>query len=314
MPDGVTMMEAAKYSQEVLDPVVAVQISEASPILEWLPVKTIAGAAFRYDREVSLGGIAFRGVNGVWSPSIGLILPQYEGLSIMGGEVYVDNFQVATSNMAGRDLKKDAYRRKSRALSIAYSEVWIEGDTVVDPYGIDGLRKRLTGTQLISLADGGGTLTLADLDQLLDAVVGENSQKHLFMNKTMRRKISALERAQTGTAQIITTPDNFNRQVQMYAGAMIHVIERDDDASTFLGFDEDDAVAGGGNLDTASIYCIRFGMDYVHTIAHSGIPSVKDFGEIEARPGHLGRIEWYIGGPVIRHPRAAARLRLINNA
>lgn len=315
MPD-VTMVEAAKYSQEVMDPVVALQIAESTPILEYLPVKTINGPAFRHDRELSLGGIAFRGVNGSWNASIGTIQPVYEGLAIMGGEVFIDNFQIKTQNVNGRDLKKDAYRRKSRALGMEYTEQFFEGDTAVNDYGFDGLRKKLptTGTQVINAATGGATLTLRMVDQLLGKVVGPNNQKHLFMNRRVNEIMTELTRTQTGTARIeysSSDVDNFNRQISRYAGAFIHIMEREDNAATFLDFDEDD---GSGNMDTASIYCTRFGMDYLHTIAQSGIPSVQDFGEIQARPGHLGRIEWYVGGPVIRHVRAAARLHHINNA
>lgn len=305
----VTMLEAAKHHHDEVEARVAKRIVESAPALEYLPMKTISGSAFRYHEERSLGTIAFRGVNGLWTPDSGVINPAYEGLVIMGGEVQLDNFEVLTQgNLI--DLKVEKYRMKARALGIEFTENFFEGDTAVDPYAFDGIRKRITGGQLINAGTGGATLTLAMLDELLDAVVGDNGNKILFMNKTMRRKITSLARAQTGTVLISQTMGNFNRQFDTYAGAVIRVVEREDDGSTIFGFDEDD---GSGNLDTTSIYCVRFGMEYVHGIQHSAIPQVKDFGEVSEGPYHKGRIEWY-PGLVVRHPRAMARLENLNNA
>jgi hypothetical protein len=100
------------------------------------------------------------------------------------------------------------------------------------------------------------------------------------------------------------TQDAFGKQQTAYAGTPIRVVMREDDASTMFGFDED---PGDATSDTASIYCVRFGSDYVSGIQNSPLPSVKDFGEIQALPGHLGRIEWYCG-VVVKHPRSASRL------
>ena len=305
-----TMLEAAKHSTDVLERSVAKLIVERSPVLEYLPQMTIGGPAYRYNREASLGNIAFRGVNGTYTADAGVINPQAEFLVIMGGEVILDNFEVKMmSNLI--DLKASKYSMKARAMGLKFSEAFFEGDDTVDNYSFNGLRKRLTGSQLIDAGDGGATLTLAMLDQLLDSVVGDNDQKVLFMNKTLRRKVTSLIVGTTGSGRIEYTQDSFGRQQQMYANTPIRVIEREDNASTFLGFDEDEGTGGVDN--TASIYCVRFGMDFVHGIQGMSLPNVKDFGEMEAAPRHLGRIEWY-PGIVVKHPRAAARLYHINNA
>lgn len=310
MPD-MTLMEAAKLSTDVVDRAITRIIVERSPMLEYVPQKSINGPAFRYNTEGQLGGVAFRGVGASYSPSNGVINPAYESLVIMGGEVKIDNFIVKVqSNVI--DAKTEYFAMKARAMGIYYSEQFLEGDVAVNPFGFDGIRKRIpsSSNQYINATTGGATLTLDMIDQLLDTVVGENSNKILFMNKTLRRKMSALVRAQTGSGRIDYTQDTFNQQQMSYAGSTIRVIERDDDASTFLAFDEDD---GQSNLDTSSIYCIRFGLEYVHGIMNGSMPTVQDFGEVQAGPYHLGRIEAYMG-IVVRHPRSVARLVHINNA
>lgn len=304
----VTMLEAAKHSKSQLEAFVTKIIVESSPILEYIPMKTIVGPALRYHRETSLGSIAFRGVGGTYTADAGVINPLFEPLVIMGGEVIVDNFEVAVmGNLL--DLKMEKYRMKARKAGITYSETFFEGDAAVDTYSFDGIRKRILGNQVIAPATTAGekmsAYGLAELDALLDLVVGDNSQKVFFMNQATRRAITALVRAQTGSSLITFTQDAFNKQQMAYAGCPIRVVIREDDGSTILDFDED---PGDGGTDTCSIYCVRFGSEYVHGIQNASLPSVKDFGETEAAPQHKGRIEWYTG-LVMKHPRCAARLR-----
>jgi hypothetical protein len=312
MPE-MTLMEAAKLSTDVVDRAITRIIVESSPILEELPFKTINGPTFRYTIERQLGSIAFRGVNGSYAADNGVVNPQFESLVIMGGEVKIDNFIVdVQSNLI--DAKSTYFAMKARAAGLFFSENFFEGDTAVNPYAFDGIRKRIptTSNQYINAGTGGATLDLPMIDQLLDKVVGDD--KVLYMNKTMRRKMTALVRAQTGTSRIDYDANQFrtifNKQVAGYAGVPIRIVEREDDESTILGFDEDD---GSGNLDTTSIYCVRYGMEYVHGIANKMMPTVKDFGEQQLAPQHMGRIESYVG-LVVRHPRSVARLGHINNA
>lgn len=308
----VTLLEAAKASDDDLERAVTRIIVEETPMLEQLPFRTINGPTFRYNREASLGTISFRGVNGTYTPDAGVINPQSENLVIMGGMVQIDKYEVdVMSNLF--DLKMEKYNMKSRAVGLKFSEEFLEGDTAVDPYGFDGIRKRITGNQLIGTS-GGVTLTLALLDQLKDLVIGDDQDKVFYMNKTLRRKVTALVLA-TGASPSYwsTSQDAFGRQQLAYSNVPIRVIERSDDASTFLDFDESDTGAAGGDLDTASIYCVRYGMDYVHGIQHGSLPSVQDFGLIPGEVYHKGLIEWYVG-LVVKHPRSMARLRMINNA
>ncbi len=304
----VTMLEAAKHSKDVLEASVAKIIVEASPVLEYLPQKTINGPAFRYHREASLGTLSFRGVGGSYTPDSGVINPKFEPLVILGGEVKVDNFEVEVmSNLL--NLKAEKYRMKARQAGIKFSETFFEGDTAVDAFSFDGLRKRLTGNQKIIIATDGDPLTLAKLDELLDAVLGDGADKQLWMSPTVRRKLTALVRAQTGSSLINFTQDAFGKQQMAYAGSPIRIVRREDDGSSFFGYDE---TAGSSDV-TASVYCTRMGSEYLHGIQSKSLPTVKDFGEVEAGPYHLGRIEWYTG-LVLKHPRAAARLYGITNA
>jgi hypothetical protein len=75
-----------------------------------------------------------------------------------------------------------------------------------------------------------------------------------------------------------------------------------------LGFDEDD---GQGNLDTTSVYAVRFRLNALHGIQTAPI-DVRDLGELQTKPALRTRTEWY-AGMVVKHPKAAGRLRWVNN-
>lgn len=306
---AITMLESIKGTKDYLRAGVIKTIVETSPILQFIKMKTIRGNSYRYMIEGSLPTVAFRGVNTTWTRSSGVINPQAETLSIMGGEITVDNFQVNTEGNI-YDLKAKQYELFSRAMAINFSQTFFEGDTNVDPNSFDGLRRRITGNQLLVAGANGATMTLDMLDQTIDLVIGDAEGKYVFTNKTLRRKITALARAQTGTVRIESSTDDFNRQFTRYAGVPIYVVERSDDASTILDFDE----TVGASSVTASMYIVRFGNEeFVFGIqGEGGDIQVKDFGEIQAEPVHLGRAEWYVG-MVVAHPRAAARFYGITN-
>jgi hypothetical protein len=289
--------------------------TQVSPVLDIMPFNKIAGDSITWRREASLPGTAWRPVGGTYTASEGRIDAFTERLMILGGEVTADNFVIATQGAGENaiDIKASHYSLKAQAVANAFDQAFFEGDDLVDPNSMVGLRRRLSGAQVLNFgATAGTTLTLAQLQQLRDTVPFANAA--YFMNRRLRRKVTELIEAQTGSGRIEYTQDSFGRQVVMYADTPIYIVERTGDGSTMLDFDED---PGDGSSDTASIYCVSFGSDAVHGIYNSTMGGkmveVTDFGEIQAAPRHLGRIEFY-PGMAIKHPRAAARLRAVNNA
>ena len=311
---AVTMAEAAKETEDALRRGVIETIVEVSPIAQYLPFNSIQGFAQRGLKHGTLPTVGFRSVNTDWTTAEGALAPWLEPLAILGGRVTVDRFLVEQGgNLV--DIKTSQYDLKARAVGIKLSETFFEGDIQTDAKVFNGMRKRLTGNQLIDMGDGGGTLTLAKMDEAKDAVVG--SPTNIFMNKTLRRKLASLVNDATSAAghlRITGGLDEFGAVIQKYDGIPINVVEREDDASTILGFDEDDAVAGGGNMDTASIYFVRFGEPGLYGLQGvAGGPEVEDFGLIEGSVNHVGDINWYVG-LAMPNPRYASRLLRINNA
>lgn len=302
-----TMIEAAKLMSNPLQSGIVEIFAANNPVLERLPFVDVQGGAYKYNREGTLPGIAFRGINESYTESTGVINPQTETLSICGGD---SDFDVALVKMGAgsNDIRAAHDALKSKALTLAWLKTFFDGNSEAEPREFDGLNVRLASTTqelTASPAAGGATLTLDMLDELIDAVQG--TPDLLVMNKVLRRKVNALMRAAGQAMETIS--DSFGRQIEAYAGIPIGKIEDDAEGNPILDFDEDD---GEGNLDTASIYAVRFGLDGLHGIQTEAM-SVRDLGELDTKPAYRTRIEWY-SGMVIKHPKAVARLKWINEA
>ncbi len=296
-----TLTEWAKLNQDPLTSGVVEIYSSVNPVLELMPFENIAGAAYLYNREGTLPGIAFRGVNESYTESTGIINPATEPLKIAGGESDYDTFLIATGT-GQNDARATHDAMKVKAFSLFWLKNFFDGDSGADPRAFDGLNARITGNQLISAGTGGASLTLDMLNDCVDAVVGTPSA--LMCNKAVARKITKLAQS---TNQVTFSQDQLGRVVTSYAGIPIHIVEDDHEGNAILGFDEDD---GSGNDDTASLYAVSFGPDRMHGI-QSAPMSVRDLGELSHKPGFRTRVEWF-SAFVVKHPRAVARLCHIN--
>jgi hypothetical protein len=275
-----------------------------SAVLEMLPFMEIAGNSFKYNQEATLPGIAFRGVNGAYEESAGVINQLSEGLFILGGDVDVDKFVVQTRGNVN-DIRAIQTEMKAKALSLAFTRQFFKGDSAVEVNGFDGLQKRVSGAQVIN---GGATtataLTIELLDELIDAVEGEPDV--LFVSKPMRRKIKSM--LQQNNAYQESVLDAFGRPVMSYGGIQIRTIETDETGAEILGFNEAVGDGVGANGTTGSIYAVKFGADqYVSGLRNGGV-DVRDLGELETKPAYRTRIEFYAGLAVM-HPKAVARLK-----
>ena len=304
-----TLLEAAKLTQDPLARGVIEIFPKESPVLERLPFFTVNGMAYKYNQEKTLPGIAFRGINENYTESTGIVNPMVEQLFIAGGLSKVDRALVKTQGNSN-DLRAIHDAMKAKALALTFTAKFFNGDNATDPKEFDGLKNRLAGDQVLDMgdSDGGDTLTLAKLDELIDAVIG--GPDVLFMNKTLRRKVNALMRAAGQATE--TVSDSFGRQINTYAGVPIGIVESDKDGNEILGFTEPDLDNGDQNV-TASIYAVRFGAQEYVSGLQAGNIDVKDLGLIPGTVYYGTDVEW-IAGLGVFHPKAAARLRGIKNA
>jgi hypothetical protein len=325
---AITSMEwAIRNKVDSLQGSLIQMLDEYNPVWPDLPVVMVDGRTYEYARTVTLPTTSWRGYNQAWTESTGVMNPIIEYPKTFGGEAKVDVALVRQQPARAPDLMQQEIKMRMLSASNEISRAFFEGSELNSAHEPVGLRARIAGDQLILNASGGGTLTLAKLNSLVDAVPfttrqeegmqrGEGIRKVLYMNRTLRSKIDALIEAQTGAIRINVEKDTFGRRVERYRDADIKVVETTGTGVTILDFDED---PGDGVSDTASIYCVAYADDLVHGFRPKGngrdILMVQRFGGklgIESEPRLLTRFEGDIGF-AIDHPRGAARLYGITN-
>jgi len=303
---SLTLLEAAKLSQNPVQSAIIEMYARATDIMAALPFQAISGNALKYNREETLPGVGFRGVNEAYQESTGVLNPMTEPLVIAGGDLDVDTFILQTMGMNQRSVQE---AMKVKALALAWVNAFINGNSATDPRSFDGLKVRLTGDQVFyaGTTNGGNALSLSKLDELIDRV---ENPTHLIMNKTMKRRLAAAARATAVGGYITFDIDEMGRRVQRYNDMPILVADYDNNGTQILPFLE---VASTGATATAcSIYCVSFG-DGMLTGIQNGSMEVRDLGELETKPAYRTRVEWFAGLAAF-HGKCAARLGGITDA
>jgi len=294
---GITLIEAAKLETgDVVRSSIIEIFARSSPILRVLPFDDIVGNALRYTREDTLPGIGFRGVNEAFSEDTGVLNPLVEPLVIAGGDLDVDMFIIRTM---GENQRSAHEAMKIKKLGHTYHQNFIKGDSETNPRQFDGLQRRLTGDQNIN--NGGGALTLTNLDALADAV---DMPTHFMMTQNMRRRLTAASRDTSIGGFITQERDAFGMQVSFYQGLPILIADENGVDGAAITEDEE------SGSDKTSIYCLSLG-DAMLTGIQNGGMDVRDLGELDSKSVMRTRVEWYTGLALF-HPRAAARLRNID--
>jgi hypothetical protein len=300
---ALTLAEASKLSNDMLLQGVVETIIKDSPVLRALPFIEIAGNGLTYNQEKTLPTIDFYDVGDTWAESTPTFDQKTANLKIMGGDADVDNFLKSTrSNL--QDLEAAVVELKAKALKDKFEETFIYGDSSANPKQYDGLRKLIdttsSGTQVIAAGAGGATLTLAMLDQLIDAVKGGKPDL-LLMSRRSRRKINALIRA-AGSGIMETSRDNWGNFVQFWDGIAIGVNDWILDTHAVSGSIET-AVTGG---DCSTIYAIQLGEGALCGLTAPGHLTVEPIGSLETKDASRTRIKWYCSLALFASVKAAA--------
>jgi hypothetical protein len=312
---AVTLAESAKLSQNDLQRGVVETFVIESTVLDRIPLMDIEGNAYAYNEEATLPGVEFRAVNAAYAESTGTVNQKTESLVILGGDADVDRFIVQTRGNLN-DQRATQTRLKVKAATYKFQDAFINGDVAVDANSFDGLKKRLTGTQVVDAATNGLPVLGADdaarhafLD-VLDDAIGRvpGTPDALYMNKAIRAKLrSSARRLQYWDRQ----RDEFGRSVEFYNGIRMLDIGTKADGTDIITTTETQGTA----TDSSSIYIVKFGEDEgdqaVTGLTNGGV-DVRDLGEIDAKPVFRTRIEFYCGLAVFG--KGAARLRGVRNA
>ena len=298
---GLTILEAAKLETDPQRVAVIRELAE-SELISIMPFRNVQGG-LDYAVEAELPAVYFRGYNETYDESYGVINPQYERLKFFGGDIDVDIQRIKNY---GPQAKAEQIQMKVRSLRLTFEEYVINGDESADPRAFEGLKTRINvgSSQAVNV---NGALSLTALDELIDAVDGDN--KILLMNKKMRRRLSAASRNTSIGGFMSYEQDAFGRRVTMYNDARIVVTDTNAQNVQIQGFTE--------TSSSTSIYCVAFGD--LQTTGIQGPAAqgygidIREFGEIAEAPVDRTRIDWSIG-MAIMNGRSAARAYGITDA
>jgi hypothetical protein len=317
---AVTLAQAATLSSNSLQRGVLETFVQASPVLDRLPLLNIEGNAYAYNEEGSLPGVAFRSVNEAYTESTGAVNQKTESLVILGGDADVDRFIVQTRGNLN-DQRATQTALKVKAASYFFQDKFFNGDVAVDTKGFDGLKKRLTGAQVLSTGTNGAPVlgnggtdaqTFFDnLDALIASVPGiDGTNGAIYANSSVIGKIRSAGRRLGGVD--LVKEDLTGKRIVTWNG--IPVL---DPGNSLAGTEIlPQTETQGTATNASSIYAVKFGGDEgdqaVTGLTNGGV-MVDDLGMLQTMPVYRTRIEFYCGLALFGG-RAAARLTGVLNA
>ncbi len=298
-----TLTEAAKLSNDVLLQGVIETIIKDSPLLQNLPFVEIVGNALTYNRESALPAAEWHAANDDWATSPAIAFSQVTAtLKILGQNADVDEYIKQTrSNI--QDIEAAIIELTAKAIRHELEDKFLYGDDSADANQFDGLRNIINtaaaSAQLIAMGATSATLTLAKLDELIDAVKGGKPDL-LLMSRRSRRKINALARAAGNNLEV--GKGALGEFVQFYNGIPISVSDFQLDTHTVAGSVET-AVTGGAN---SVIYAVQFGESGLVGLTSPGGLQIVPIGQMESKDATRTRIKWYVSLALFSTVKAAA--------
>lgn len=313
---ALSLTDAAKLSQDDLQRGVIETFIQESVILDRLPLIEVEGNAFAYNVEASLPGTAFRAVNAAYTESTGTVNQVTETLKILGGDADVDRFiQKTRSNI--NDQRAVQTRLKVKSAVYTFQNEFFNGDVSVGANGFDGLKKRLTGGQVITAATDGAPVLGTDdddrhafLDKLDETIAAVANPDAIYANKAIIAKLKSSARR---LGRWDYTIDEFGKKIDFYDGLPILDAGTTSDGTTMV-LPQTETVGTGTTC--SSVYVVGFSTDEsevgVGGLTNGGV-DVYDLGEIDDKPVYRTRIEFYCGIAAFGG-RCAARLQGVLNS
>lgn len=308
---AMTLTEAAEVTENPRLPGV-VGVLNTSQIINRTPFEEIAGRAYSYNSEATLPAAAFRAVNAGYTESTGTFTTATESLVILGGDYTVDRFLEQTSSGSVASLVAAQRDMKARSVAAKYSDAFINGDTAVDANSFNGLKKRLTGSQVVSSGANGAAMNtdaatrtafLDRLDSLLAACPGADV---IYANAQVIAMLRTVFRNVTLNNYTEDTLTGRPIQVPTWQGVPILNAGLKADQTAIIPQTE----SAGTSNNTSSLYAVDFAASEFETgvlgLTNGGL-QVDPPRQLESKPAILGRIEFYTGLAVMG-AQPAARL------
>jgi HK97 family phage major capsid protein len=279
---ALTLAESAKLGTDMVRAGVIETIIKEEHVLDALPFIEVVGNNVVYNRLNTEPTISFFNVGDTWTESTPDFTQVSVQLKILGGDADVDNF-IRASRHNVQDIEAAVIQQKAKALARKWADTFVNGDVSVDAKSFDGIDKICAGlpaSQTVSMGTNGATLSLAKLDELIDAVKTKNIA--LVMSRRSRRTLQGLIR--TSGAVLESREGAFLEWVQLYNGVPVFINDYISDAKTV-----------GTSTDCSTIYCFSMGEadQGVVGLSAGDMIEVQLVGDLESKDARRHRVKWY---------------------
>lgn len=281
--------EAEKLSTDDLVRGVIEEVIDKEELFAVLPFVQTAGKAYVYNREGAVVEAEFLDPNDTVSEGAAQFVEVTTNLRILAHDVDIDKFLSSTmSNVQNQVAVQIA--AKAKGLARKFKRTLVIGDNSSNAKEFDGIGVLCAGAgaaQNLSAGTNGGALTLAMLDQLLDAVtLGADA---IIMRSGTLRAYRALVRAAGGIGPVEIMLENFGKPMLTHNGVPILVND----------FIPGNVTQGTSTNNTCSIYAVRLNEDDgLHGLfgGETGAGMVvEEIGTVQNKDAFRYRVKWYAG-------------------
>jgi hypothetical protein len=295
---ALTLAEAAKYSNDILQIGVVELIVQDDPILEKLQFKTIKGNGLTYNVETTMSGAQFYSVGDTWVESTSTVTQTTATTTILGGDADVDNFLKATRSDL-QDLMGEQITAKTKAIREKFLDTFWYGNTTYNSKEFNGIHSLVNSETYNTVPLGTNNTTpvllnLAKLEEAVDLVKGDKPDI-IMMAKGMRRSINKYLNGVGG----ITKGDVQGKTVQTLFDIPVGVSDNilitencDKAYTTYYGFEYTTPAATSDGA--TSIFVLKFAPESCCGIQSLPI-TVEKLGNLETKDASRVRIKWYPG-------------------
>ena len=297
---ALTLVEASKYSNDVLQRGVIELIVKDDPILSRLQFKDIKGNGLTYDVEATMSTAEFRSPGDTWTESTSTVTQHTAHTKILGGDADVDNYTEQTRGDK-QSLMAEQIEAKTKAIRHTFLNTVFYGDATTESNRFDGLHQLIDSATYNTVAVGSGSgtpaaLSMTKIEEILDMIL-DGKADVLVMTKLMRRSINTYLKAVGG----ITYEQSANGSVQKIQETTVVVSDFlsnsescDQLYGSTYGHNPSDGTGLGDNDASTSIFALQFGAKAFCGVQSQGITTEK-FKKLETKDASRTRIKWYPG-------------------
>jgi len=313
-----TLSEYQKLANDDVIAGVFDNIITASELAPFLQFRNFSGNSLVYNRENTLGAAATHQIGDTWSETEPTYTKKTVSLTTVGIQHAMDRFARQTiDNVQSQEAVLLSKMAKSIARKL--EDLLLNGNSgsvSTEPEGLTSLL--ISDSRLLMMDDGSTPSTIAGdetelaldrLDAMID-MVEQGRPDFLMMNKTMRRKMTALARA-TGSGVTLNEASMFGHTFTTYNNIPIVI-------NDYISNSEQYENSGGwGSSSATTIYAVKTGEEKQGwTMIHNGgvlEPDVQRLGTKFDKNEDSYRMAVYLNA-VIYSAKSCAALAGIDSA